>query len=477
MARLKYLLMTPPIGEIRQKRDAFTDPMMSVGYLAAALREAGFDASVFDPKYEGLGFEKSIERIKEVKPDFVGISAMTHEITRAHRLASLLKEIDREVIIAVGGPHATSLPMETMEEFPDFDFAVKGEGEEAIVELASFLEGRGHDIAEIKGLLHRDGGAVRMNPEREWRRDLDRVPFPAWDLYPRTRRSAYPLLASRGCPFGCLFCMRVLGNRQRRRSPWNVADEMEWLVNNFNPTEIYFEDETFGLDKKWAYELCSELRKRGFHERVWWTVNLRANLVTSEFLAMLKESGCHSIGIGVESGSREILKTIKKGITLGQVEEAVRISKELKLEIRTYFILGHPGETLRSAMQTISFAARINSDYAVFGIMVPYPKTGIAEMIERNEGGYRPLSRNWEDFDKYMGNALELESLSRRQLELLQMFGYLFFYLRNLRLAELLKFVVSQKVAVKSSIKKIARQGSLFFKLRVLRRSSLFIGK
>lgn len=469
--------MTPPIGEIKQKRDAFTDPMMSVGYLAAALREAGFDASILDPKYEGLGFEKSIERIKEVRPDFIGISAMTHEITRAHRLASLLKEIDRKVIIAVGGPHATSLPMETMEEFPDFDFAVKGEGEEAIVELASFLEGRGRDMAAIKGLLYRDGGAVKMNPERQWRRDLDSVPFPAWDLYPRTRRSAYPLLASRGCPFGCLFCMRVLGNRQRRRSPGNVADEMEWVVNNFNPGGIYFEDETFGLDKKWSYDLCSEIRKRGLHKRVRWTANLRANLVTSEFLAMLKESGCHSIGIGVESGSKEILKTIKKGITLGQVKEAVRISKELKLEVRTYFILGHPGETLRSVVETIRFAARINSDYAVFGIMVPYPKTGIAEMVEKNEGGYRPLSRNWEDFDKHMGNALELESLSRRQLELLQISGYLYFYLRNLRLTELLRFVVSQKVAIKSGIKKITRPGSLFFKIRALSRFSLLSGR
>src|SRR3972149_4006277 len=110
--RLKYLLMTPPVQVVRQKRDIFSDPMMSVGYLASALRNAGFDAVIFDPKYEGLGFEDSIKRVKEINPSFIGISAMTHEIVRAHKFATLIKEWNQDVVVAIGGAHATSLTLE-----------------------------------------------------------------------------------------------------------------------------------------------------------------------------------------------------------------------------------------------------------------------------------------------------------------------------------------------------------------------------
>ena len=351
-----------------------------------------------------------------------------------------------------------------MREFPRFDFLVTKEGEDTIVELASYFECNGIDISEIKGLVYRNNGEIKVNPEREWNLDLDRLPFPAWDMYPRIRRTAFPLLASRGCPYSCLFCMRVLGKKQRRRSPENVVNEMEWLVNNFTPLEIYYEDETFGIDKKWAFEICDEIQRRELQKRVKWTANIRANLVTEEFLAKIKESGCYSVGFGVESGNEKILEVIKKRITLKQVKEVVKMCKKIKLEVRTYFILGHPNETLKTAVDTIKFAAKLNPSYAVFGIMVPYPKTGIAEMIERNEGGYRPISKNWSDFDKHVGNALELENLSRRKLEMLQMIGYLFFYLRNLRFYDLLKFIKTRKAEIYSMINKFLRfQPKKFF--------------
>jgi anaerobic magnesium-protoporphyrin IX monomethyl ester cyclase len=457
MTRLTYLLMTPPIEVIRQKRDIFTEPMMSVGYLASALRNAGFDAEIFDPKYEGLNFDESFKRVKEISPSFVGISSMTHEIVRAHKFATILKEWNKDIFVAVGGAHATSLPLKTMEEFPNFDFLVAGEGEEAIVELASYLEVKETDICLIKGLLHRNNGEIKINPDREWSHDLDSISFPAWDMYPKIRKTAFPLLASRGCPYSCLFCMRVLGSKQRRRSPEAVADEMEWLVKNFSPSEIYLEDETFGIDKKWVYKICDGIQSKGLHEQIKWTANIRANLTTEDFLVKIKESGCYSVGIGVESGNERILKSIKKRITLKQVEEVVKMCKKLKLEVRTYFILGHPNETLKTAIDTIKFAAKLKPSYAVFGIMVPYPRTGIAEMIERNEGGYRPISTNWADFDKHIGNALELESLSRRRLEMLQMFAYLYFYSRNFRFIDLLKFIFNQRTAIFSMVKKILK--------------------
>ena len=454
MRKKKYLLMTPPAEVVRQKRDTLTDPMLSIGYLAAALRIRGFDVEIFDPKYEGLTIKESFERVKKINPTFVGLSSMTHEIVRAHKFAAMLKKWCKDVSVAIGGPHATSLPSETMKEFSNFDFLVQKEGEETILELASYLENKALNISEIKGLVYRNSEEIRINEAREWNYELDNLPFPAWDLYPQFRRSAFPILASRGCPYNCLFCMRVLGNKQRKRNPKNIVNEMEWLVNNFNPIEIHFEDETFGIDKESTYEICHEMQSRGLHRRIKWRANIRINLVTEEFLSKIKESGCDSVGIGIESGNEKILKDIKKGITLSQAEKVVRMCKNIKLGVRTYFILGHPNETLKTAIDTIRFAAKIKPTYTVFGIMVPYPNTEIAKMAERSEGGYRLLSKDWSDYDKHLGNALELKKLSRKKLEFLQMGGYIYFYLRNLRLFDLLKFSIEQRIAIYNMFKK-----------------------
>ncbi len=454
----KYLLMTPPIEVIRQKRDVLTDPMMAIGYLASTLRNAGFDTVIFDPKYEGVTFAESIKRVKEINPLFIGFTSMTHEIMRAHKFAKILKKWNKDIVVAVGGAHATSLPFETMKEFPSFNFLVKGEGEVTIVELAYYLEGRGSDISKIRGLVYRNGrDEVEINPDREWNFELDKLPFPAWDMYPKIRSAALPILASRGCPFSCLFCMRVLGNKQRRRSPENVVNEMEWGLNIFNPIEMYFEDEIFGMDKEWANKMCNEIQSKGLHERIKWTANLRVNFVTEDFLTKIKDSGCYSVGIGVETGNEKMLKVIKKRITLKQVEKVVRLCKKIKLDVRTYFILGHPNETFKTAIDTIKFAARLRPNYAVFGIMVPYPKTGIAKMAERKEGGYKLLSNDWSDFDKHLGDSLELEKLTRRQLELLQMWGYIYFYLRNLYFREFFSFINTHKIAIYNMLKKFLR--------------------
>ncbi len=217
MARSKYLLMIPPVEAIRQKRDALTDPALSVGYLVSALRTEGFDTVIFDPKYEGCTFSESFKKVKKINPSFVGISSMTHEIASAHKFATMLKEWNKNLVVAVGGAHATALPLETLEEFPSFDFAVEGEGEDTIIELASYLEGSSADLSKIKGLTYRNDGRIKINPKREWNFELDNLSFPAWDMYPKIRRTAFPLLASRGCPYRCLFCMRVSEKDKRQR--------------------------------------------------------------------------------------------------------------------------------------------------------------------------------------------------------------------------------------------------------------------
>lgn len=420
-------------------------PLLGIGYLAAWMREAGCQVAIVDAMFDNLNGEETVGRILKTEPDLVGFTAMTHEINRAAEMARLVKAARPGVKIVLGGPHVTALPRRSLEEYPVFDFGIFGEGEETLRELAEALQ-QEKPVATIAGLVWRDGAELRQNPGRDWMEDLDRLPRPAWDLYGSSE--VYQIFASRGCPYQCIFCMRVLGDKVRFRSPKNVVDEFEWVTETFHPQRIDFSDETFTARKKWALEICDELIKRGLHKKTPWFANGRVNTIDEALLRRMKEAGCVRMGFGIESGNPEILKAARKASSLEQIYEAARLCKKTGLEMEAFYILGFPHETRKTAWDTIRLAARLNTTTAAFGIMVPYPGTEIAEMAARGEGGYRLLSRDWSDFDKHLGNAMELEGLSRKELERLQALAYLWFYLRNFRLRDLSAFFWEKRKAV-----------------------------
>jgi radical SAM superfamily enzyme YgiQ (UPF0313 family) len=251
------------------------------------------------------------------------------------------------------------------------------------------------------------------------------------------------IFGSRGCPYQCAFCMQVLGRKPRLRSPENIIAEIDWLVNTFDIVAFDFEDETFGLNQDDALRICDLLIERGYHKRLHWTANMRANLARQELLNRMKAAGCVRVAFGVESGNPEILKNIGKAITIAQIENAFQITRAAGLESVALFILGHPNETEKTARDTINLAVRLNPTSIAVGIMVPYPGTRIREMALRGEGGYRMISDSWDDYDKYLGNALELETLTRKRLERLQIMMYLKFYLYNFRVGDLWRFARS----------------------------------
>lgn len=162
----------------------------------------------------------------------------------------------------------------------------------------------------------------------------------------------------------------------------------------------------------------------------------------------MREAGCVRVGVGIESGNQKVLDGIHKGITLEETRVMVRVVKQAGLGIAAFFIIGHPYETADTIRETISFARELNPTTVAFGIMVPYPGTEIAAMASRGEGGYRIVSHDWNDYDKYFGSALELENLSRRQLERWQVRAYLIFYLGNLRIFSLIRFLLSRRRSV-----------------------------
>jgi len=215
---------------------------------------------------------------------------------------------------------------------------------------------------------------------------------------------------------------------------------LDWVVSEFKPEIINVYDETFGIDQERTFKLLDLMIKHAIPQRTRWWAYTRVNVATDDLLRKMKDAGAFMIGFGIETGNEEILKKSKKNIKLKRAEELVSIAKKIGLKTQTYFILGHPYETLETINDTIDFAIKLNGDLTCFGIMVPYPGTKIYEMAKNGEGGYRLIAKTWNDYNKQIGNALELVSIPRKKIERLQMFAYLKVFLKNHRYWDLVKF-------------------------------------
>jgi anaerobic magnesium-protoporphyrin IX monomethyl ester cyclase len=449
---LRVLLVNPAPREVVQG-GWYRMPLLGLGYCAAYLRERGYECRIVDAIFEKLNPEQTMTRIRDYNPSLLGCTAMTHEVNRAARIAAEARRTIPDLKTVIGGPHATAIPEETLREYDAFDFAVFGEGEETLAELVRAI-GEGSSVEGIAGLAYRaENGEIRRNKPRPWKEDLDDLPFPAWDLYPPARE--YQIFSSRGCPYRCSFCMRVLGEVVRYRSVESVVREFELVTERYGPREISFSDEIFTLDEQRAIAICDQLIAKGLHRKTPWFANARANCTSSALYRKLREAGCVRVGVGIESGNQAILNRIRKGITLERAREMVRIAKEAGLKVAAFFIIGHPGETEDTIRDTIAFARELQPSAVAFGIMVPYPGTEIAAMASRGEGGYKIVSRNWSDYDKYFGSALELENVSRRQLEKWQARAYLYFYLFNFRVFSLIRFLWSRRQGVAHYIRRL----------------------
>jgi anaerobic magnesium-protoporphyrin IX monomethyl ester cyclase len=243
-------------------------PALATGsvYLASVLRDQGHSVEVLDLLISEPNPEKVSRAVEEQDPDLVGITSVTMTFPMATRIASWAKEAKSSTIVALGGPHVTFVPERSLMECPEADLIVRGEAEETILELVEALE-RGRDLREVKGITFREKGGFLSTPDRPLLRDLDSLPPPAWDLLPLARyrvlRGKVGVLSSRGCPYGCIFCVghKMVGKKGRFRDPAKVVDEMEWLAKR-GFTSIGIDDDLFTLRRGHALAICEELAKQ-----------------------------------------------------------------------------------------------------------------------------------------------------------------------------------------------------------------------
>lgn len=433
------VLLYPPAEEILEIYDVPEFPNIGIGYVGAYLEEhGGVTPACIDARMSRLSLDETVERVVALKPRVLGIGGMTPMVLTAAEVARRVKEQLPGVRTVLGGFHATFLPERSLEEFPAFDHVAVGESEISFCELVRRVL-VGEPCDDIPGIWSRSNGGITRNGRGTIPDTLDELGAPAWRLFDPDDLSEYcttlPVMGIRGCPFACNFCSRPYGRTVRKRTPARIVDEIEHDILEFGISKIHFYDETFSVDGRHTAELCRDIIARGLEPE--WTCTVHANTVDLELAKLMKRAGCTYAGYGIESGDPAILKAMGKGVTRERILRARGILREVGITTMGFFIFGHPNETRGSIWRTIKFAIRLNPDIAAIGILVPYPGTETWELALRGEGGYRKLSPDWRDYNKQLGNAVELEAVPRREIEIYQLVGYVLIFLLNGRLREL----------------------------------------
>jgi radical SAM superfamily enzyme YgiQ (UPF0313 family) len=417
-----------------KRKDKKLEYPIFLSYAVALTREAGVETGFLDGVCDELGIEAYASEVDRIAPDFIAMECSTPSID--HDLASVrrIKELRPRAFVALMGSHATYFHRQLLQEHPYVDAIIRGEFELTIRDTALALQ-NGKPLSEVAGLTFREGSEIRATPDRPFDIDLDAWPYPARDIVPMEKyqtaqyqgRKGTFMLSSRGCPYRCTFCLwpgTMVGRDFRARKPESVVGEMEHLVRDHGVDDIYFDDDTMTIDRERMLEICRLIQEREL--KVHWISMGRVDTVDEEMLREMRQAGCDNVYLGVESGSPEMLKRLKKGIQLNQVEQAFRAARKAGIKTQAFFMLGGPGETKDTLKETIEFAIRLDPDNAQFAAAVPYPGTEMYEESVRK--GYLK-ARTWEDYAA-RDIVLETETLSRLDLEKARLEAYRRFYLR-----------------------------------------------
>ncbi|MFH1055309.1 MAG: cobalamin-dependent protein [Candidatus Altiarchaeota archaeon] len=399
---LRICLVMPKID------DNNLTPPLGLLYIAAVLEKEGHTVKYFDARIEG----DVIGKLKEFRPDVLGVTAVTPSFLSAVEIAENAKKALPKLKVVFGGPHPSALPKETLESGP-VDFVVIGEGEYPMRDLCRLL-GEGEDPSTVANLAYMKdrryvrNARVRILTEEE----LNSLPFPALHLLDVERyftvdksygvflkdRRNLPIISSRGCPSSCTYCSRMMGAKFRGRTPESVLAEMEHLIRDFNVGEIHIVDDNFTHDRSRAMRILDGIIERKFNIAIKFPNGMRADRTDPELFMKMKLAGVYSIGFGIESGSPRILELMRKGVKIERVAQAIRDAKEAGLLVGGAFIIGYPGENKESILETIKFATSVPLDTASIVTIVPMPGTEVRRICE--EGGY--LTEDAKDWSKYL---------------------------------------------------------------------------
>lgn len=391
------LLSTPyPLSES-------VTPPLGLAYIGACLEQEGVDVQILDflvSKYTPSRLRQTLE---EFRPQIVGATCVTLSYKVAARMLKVCKDFDPRIMTVIGGPHVTFVPELTLRRAPWIDAVVIGEADLTVRDLVRVTDGGG-DLDQVAGIAFARDGVVMRTERRQFVSDLDQLPMPARHLLPMARYSALKspctVITSRGCPFSCIFCSAngIFGRKVRLRDPGLVVDEIEMLDRDYDFIQINIVDDTFTVNHDHARRVCDEILRRNL--KVKWSAYARVDTMEKELLRLMRRAGCVWVLFGVESADPDILRTIRKGITIEEVRAASRMATDAGLKVFNSFIFGLPGESPDTIRKSRALAHELSHQYGAaygFHVLSPLPGTRLHDRAE--DYGIRLLTRDWNRYD------------------------------------------------------------------------------
>ena len=439
---MRVLLLVPPGLERLEiyQSIGLKAPPLGLAYIASILEHSGYKVRIIDSPTLNLDLKRVVLEVKMFKPDIVGLTALTPTVYNAYKIAKYVKAIDRSIPIVIGGPHATFMYKEVLNESLNIDVVVVGEGEYIFLELLDVIGKYGLNsnfLKSIRGIAFRGNGNIYFTGYRGLITNLDSLPPPARHLLPMDRYTVFDkpvrvahVIASRGCPYGCIYCSTsyFMGRFYRIRSVNSVLDEIEDLVYRYRVRNIVFVDDELTIIRKWVINFLKGLRERGLD--ICFTCGSRVDHVDRELISKMYSQGCSIIYFGVESANQKTLDRIGKKITIQQIVNAFKLIREVKGESAGSFILGLPWETIEDMRRTIAFALKLNPSYAQFTVATPYPGTPLYELTLRDN---LIEDRDWSHYTTLIP-VIKGYSFTREQVSKLLVQAYILFYFNPKRL-------------------------------------------
>lgn len=329
---MKVLFVNPPQTASKYKFMGVIAPPLGIAYMAGVLQENNIDVEILDASAEDMDFKDVEKELLKRKPDLVALTALTPTIGRALETAQVVKETLPDSIVVMGGYHPTFNFIETLED-ENVDIVIRGEGEYIMLNLVQALENQS-SLHDVKGIVFEDKNSkeIVVNPEAPLIQDLDELPFPALNLLPMKKYRLLDMdthmttmITTRGCPMQCSFCSSAAmhGKKIRERSVENIVDEIEYLKTNYDIDTIAFMDDTFTLKKRKVMAICDEILKRNIE--IMWGCTSRVDTLDEKLLKKMKESGCITIFIGVESADQQQLDNMCKNTTIAKLKMHLKL--------------------------------------------------------------------------------------------------------------------------------------------------------
>lgn len=391
MRKLNHLIVIPRITT--NIGDWYQFPL-GIAYISSSLKRAGCNIYTLNPNHmEGSIYDILKDVIINNDIDIVSTGGLTGQYGAVREVLYDAKHIKKNIITIAGGGLITSAPESAMVALEFADYGVIGEGEIIICKLQEALE-KDTDIENVSGIIYKNKKQYKCTNGKVTPVDLDNLPLPDYEGFEMRKLldsvpniigmceyNTLPIVTSRSCPFKCTFCFHSSGQKFRQRSLDNVFKEIDYLAKNYSVRYLSISDELFCVNNERIREFCRRIKEYNIK----WLAQFRVTDVTSELIALLKDSNCATMGFGIESADNNVLKSMKKHITIEQTERSLKLVYEAGLGIQGILIFGDVAETVESATRTLNWWKEHIQYELQLSLIITYPGTILFEnALERN---------------------------------------------------------------------------------------------